>query len=126
MHFEIRVTPAQLSLGIAPPGSTAGPGAQAEGRTCEAWNVGEAELFDGAQHLDGAELFGGAEHLDGAEFFDGAETFDGAEFFDGAQHVDGAELFDAAEYFDGGESEDEASLAIYGGRTSGWKAEGMS
>jgi hypothetical protein len=90
MHFEIRVTPAQLSRGIALADPTTGRGAQAEGRTCEAWNVGEAELFDGAEHLDGAELF------------------------------------DGAEYFDAGEGEDETSLAIYGGRTSGWKAEGKS
>jgi D-alanyl-D-alanine carboxypeptidase len=96
MHFEIRVTPAQLSRGIAPASTPASPGAQAEGRTCEAWNVGEAELFDGAEHLDGAELFGGSEYFDGAE------------------------------YLDAGEGEDETTLAIYGGRTSGWKAEGMS
>ncbi|MGE5288434.1 MAG: M15 family metallopeptidase [Micromonosporaceae bacterium] len=72
MHFEIRVTPAQLSRGIAPAGTPAGPGSHAESRTCEAWNVGEAEFFDGA------------------------------------------------------EGEDETTLAIYGGRRSGWKAEGMS
>lgn len=60
MHFEIRVTPAQLSRGIAPADAPATPAGHAEGRTCEAWDMGEAELSNESRHAGGTAYFDGA------------------------------------------------------------------